>query len=157
MHDAGALCDVTREKNSCIQVQIAFIYHFQKCTKNSSITFKVILQTKSSKPTNETKTQLSFLLEIIKIKNKILHAASYFKEFFCKPIITNFNCHISTNKTISNCEIPVNITHNKTKYFQKLSTYENIILICICLISCTKTGTEMQFQDLEDKQTRCCY
>jgi len=43
------------------------------------------------------------------------HAASYFKELFTKSIVTNFDGHISTNKTVSNCKVSVNTQNQSFK------------------------------------------
>ena len=44
-----------------------------------------------------------------------VHAAPYFKEVFGKSIVTNFDRHISTNKTVSNCKVSVSIHNSHLK------------------------------------------
>jgi len=55
-----------------------------------------------------------------------VRTVSYFKEFFSKSIVTNFDRHISTNKTISNCKVSVNIQNSHVKNFLQIKPYSNL-------------------------------
>ena len=53
---------------------------------------------------------------------KLMCMVSYIKEFFSKPIVTNFDCHISTNKTISNCKVAASKKKQQNPFRNLLNT-----------------------------------